>query len=145
MKKSVCELTSDTDSANAELSAVVEYLDMLKDVCVAKTMTCEEKSQRRAAQIAGFREALFILSESVLLQRPQILQRVTIHQHETMSSNIASVKDAVEDVAAKIASTSADTAPLAGQNASSDSGLTAASAMRASGHSPHHRYSSFDA
>ena len=103
-------------------------------------MTCEENSQRRLAEIAGLREALCNLSESALLQRPQILQRVTIHQHETMSSNIASVKDAVEDVAAKIASTSADTAPLAGQIASSDSGLTAASAMRASGHSPHHRY-----
>ena len=61
---------------------MVEYLDKLKDVCVAKTMTCEEKSQRRAAEIAGLKEALSILSESALLQRPQILQRVTIHQHE---------------------------------------------------------------
>ena len=107
LKKSACDLTSDRDPANAELSAVVEYLDKLKDVCVAKTMTYEEKSQRRAPEIAGFREALSILSESALLQRPQILQRVTIHQHETMSSNIASVKDAIGDVAAKIASTSA--------------------------------------
>ena len=88
---------------------MVEYLDKLKDVCVSKTMTYEEKSQRRAAEIAGLREALSILSESALLQRHQILQRVTIHheKHETMSSNIASVKDAIEDVAAKIASTSA--------------------------------------
>ena len=70
-------------------------------------MTCEEKSQTRAAEIAGLREALSILSESALLLRRQTLQRVTIHQHETMSSNIASTKDATEDVAAKIASTSA--------------------------------------
>ena len=70
-------------------------------------MTYEEKSQRRAAEIAGLKEALSTLSESASLQRSQILQRVTIHQHETMSSNIAAVKDAVEGVAAKIASTSA--------------------------------------
>ena len=77
MKKSVCKLTSDMDPANPELSAVVEYLDKLKDVCVAKTMTYEEKSQRRVAEIAGVKEALFILSESVLLRWTQTLQRVT--------------------------------------------------------------------
>ena len=69
-------------------------------------MTCEETSQRRAAEIALLREALSTLSESALLQRSQILHLVTIHQHETMSSNLASTKDAIEDVAANIASTS---------------------------------------
>ena len=69
------------------------------------SMTYEERSQRRAAEIAGPLEALSILSESALLHRRQILHRVTIHQHETMSSNVPSVKDAIEDVAAKIAST----------------------------------------
>ena len=49
LTKSACELTSDRDSANPELPAVVEYLDKHDDVCVAKTMTYEEKSQRRAA------------------------------------------------------------------------------------------------
>ena len=81
LKKSAGELTSDRDSANAELSAVVEYLAKLNDMCVAKAMTYEEKSQRRAAEIAGLKEALSILSESALLQRPQTLQRVTIQQH----------------------------------------------------------------
>ena len=56
----------------------------------------------------------------------QTLQRVNIHQHETLSSHNASAKDASEDVAAKIASISADAASLAGQIAFSDSGLTAA-------------------
>ena len=45
-------------------------------------------------------------------------------------SYIFSTKDAIEDVAAKIASTSADAASLAGQIAFSDSGLAAASAVR---------------
>ena len=56
----------------------------------------------------------------------QTLHRATIHQHETLSSNIVSAKDALEDVAAKIASISADAASLLGQIAFSDSGLTAA-------------------
>ena len=41
--------------------------------------------------------------------------------------NIASMKAAVEDEAAKVASTSADSAPLASQNASWDSDLIEAS------------------
>ena len=69
-----CELTSDRDPANAELSAVAGYLDKLKDARVAKTITYEEKSQRRAAEIAGLCEVLSTLSESALLQRRQTLQ-----------------------------------------------------------------------
>ena len=65
------------DSANAELSAADEYLAELNDMCVAKAMTYEEKSQRHAVEIAGIKEALFILSESALLQWRQPLQRVT--------------------------------------------------------------------
>ena len=80
-----------------------------------------------------FKEALSILSESALLKRRQTLQRVTIRQDETQSSNIASTKDAIEDVAGITASISPDTASHAGQIAFSDSGLTAASAVRAKG------------
>ena len=46
------------------------------------------------------------------------------------TSYIVSTKDTIEDVAAKIASTSADAASLARQIAFSDSGLAAASAVR---------------
>ena len=38
LTKSACELTSDRDPVNAELPAVVKYLDELDDVCVAKTI-----------------------------------------------------------------------------------------------------------
>ena len=40
-------------------------------MCVAKAMKCEEKSQKRAAELSGneLEEALSILSESALLQR----------------------------------------------------------------------------
>ena len=55
---------------------MVEYPDELDDVCVAKTMTYEEKSQRRAAELSGseLKETLSILSESALLQWRQIQQ-----------------------------------------------------------------------
>ena len=53
--KLACELTSDRDPENAELPDVVGYLDKLDDVCVAKTMTYEEKSKRRATESCRLR------------------------------------------------------------------------------------------
>ena len=66
-RKSADESISDRDSGSAELSAVVEYLAKLNDMCIAKVVTYGEKSQRRAAEIAGLKKALSILSESALL------------------------------------------------------------------------------
>ena len=51
--------------------------------------------------------------------------------HETLSSNLATTKAAIEDDDAKVANISTDVASLASQMASSDSDLTAASAVRA--------------
>ena len=48
-----------------------------------------------------------------------------------MSSNLASTEDVIEHEAAKVASTSADSARLASQIAASDSDLTAVSAVSA--------------
>jgi len=81
LKKSAGELTSDGDSASAELSAVVEYLAKLGDMCVPKAETYEEKVRRRTAEITGLKEALSILSESAFLQQPMTLNRVIVHQH----------------------------------------------------------------
>merc|ERR1712227_879743 len=81
LKKSASELTSDRDSANSELSAVVQYLAKLNDMCVAKAETYEEKVRRRTAEISGLKEALSILSESAFLQKAQTLHRVSVHQH----------------------------------------------------------------
>ena len=81
LKKSAGELTSDQDSSNAELSAVVQYLAKLNGMCVAKAETYEEKARRRTAEIAGLKEALSILSESAFLQKAQSLHRVSVHQH----------------------------------------------------------------
>ena len=70
MKKSAGESTSDRNHVNAELSAVVKYLDNRKDMCDAKAES-HGRGRRGAAETSRFNEALSILSESPLLQQPR--------------------------------------------------------------------------
>ena len=81
LEKSAGKLTSDRDFTPAELSAVVEYLAKLNDMCVAKADTFGETARRRAAEIAGLREALSILSQCAVLQQPESLHRVCVQRH----------------------------------------------------------------
>eukprot|EP00928_Gymnodinium_smaydae_P099535 TRINITY_DN952_c0_g1_i2.p1 TRINITY_DN952_c0_g1~~TRINITY_DN952_c0_g1_i2.p1 ORF type:complete len:717 (+),score=175.35 TRINITY_DN952_c0_g1_i2:74-2224(+) len=70
LAKTISELTSDLDSTNAELSAVLEYDGKIKSRCIAKPETYAERSKRRQAEIAGLKEALTILKEeAAFLQR----------------------------------------------------------------------------
>jgi len=70
LDKAVAETTSDREGVNAELDAVLEYSEKLKDMCVAKAEPYEERKTRREAEIAGLKEALQILEgEAVLLQK----------------------------------------------------------------------------
>merc|ERR1719168_288968 len=70
LDKAVAELTSDRSGVQTELDAVLEYLEKLKKICIAKPEPYEERKGRREAEIAGLKEALEILeSEAVLLQR----------------------------------------------------------------------------
>merc|ERR1712066_313549 len=70
LDKSVAELTSDRAGVQTELDAVLEYLDKLKAICIAKAEPYSERKARREAEIAGLKEALQILeSEAALLQR----------------------------------------------------------------------------
>ena len=68
-KKSSDELISNRDSVNTELQAVVSDSPSSM-TCVAKAMKCEEKSEKRAAELFGneLEEALSTLSESALLR-----------------------------------------------------------------------------
>merc|ERR1712060_835616 len=70
LDKQIAELTADRESTDAELSAVNEYYGKIKDRCIAKPETYEERQRRRSAEIAGLKEALAILNdETAFVQR----------------------------------------------------------------------------
>merc|ERR1712012_1333237 len=66
----VAEYSSDRETANAELSAVLEYYSKIKERCIAKPETYAERKRRREAEISGLKEALSILEdETAFVQR----------------------------------------------------------------------------
>merc|ERR1740129_2116663 len=66
----VSEYSSDRETANAELSAVLEYYSKIKERCIAKPETYAERERRREAEISGLKEALSILEdETAFVQR----------------------------------------------------------------------------
>merc|ERR1719382_1187524 len=61
---------TDRESVQTELDSVLDYLAELNKMCVAKAETYEERAAKRAAEVAGLKEALDILnSEAGFLQR----------------------------------------------------------------------------
>jgi len=70
LDKSVSETSSDLEGTQTELSAIVEYLGKLANMCVAKAEPYAERAARRTAEIDGLKEALTILEgEAVLIQQ----------------------------------------------------------------------------
>merc|ERR1719197_2151895 len=70
LDKAIAEMTSDREGKNTELTAVLDYYEKLKDRCIAKPETYEERKARREAEIAGLKEALRILEEeTAFMQR----------------------------------------------------------------------------
>jgi len=66
----VTEYSADRQASNTELSAVLEYYGKIKERCIAKPETYEERKRRRTAEIAGLKEALTILNdETAFVQR----------------------------------------------------------------------------
>ena len=62
--------SADRESANAELSAVLDYYAKIKHLCIAKPETCAARTARREAEIQGLKEALPMLEgETALVQR----------------------------------------------------------------------------
>jgi len=70
LDKQITELASDKGTATTELSAVMEYYGKIKDRCIAKPETYEDRTARRTAEITGLKKALQILdSETAFMQR----------------------------------------------------------------------------
>jgi len=70
LDKEISELSGDRDTSNTELAAVMEYYGKIKERCVAKPETYEERKARREAEISGLKEALSILeNEAAFMQR----------------------------------------------------------------------------
>merc|ERR1719150_2967457 len=70
LDKAIGNLSSDRETANSELSAVNEYYGKIKERCIAKPETYEERQARRTAEINGLKQALAILEdEAAFMQR----------------------------------------------------------------------------
>merc|ERR1719247_2511760 len=70
LDKSISDLSQEKDTTNTELSAVLDYYAKIKDRCIAKPETYEERKARREAEITGLKEALEILeNETAFMQR----------------------------------------------------------------------------
>jgi len=70
LDKTVSELSSDRDTVHEELDGVNDYYGKLKDRCIAKPESYEERKKRREAEIDGLKNALSVLdSEVALTQR----------------------------------------------------------------------------
>merc|ERR1719446_1223988 len=70
LDKSISELSGDRDTTSTELSAVLDYYGKLKERCIAKPETYEQRKARREAEINGLKEALSILeNETAFMQR----------------------------------------------------------------------------
>jgi len=70
LDKSASQTSSDLESTQAELDAIMEYLGKLADMCVAKAEPYAERKRRRDAEIEGLKQALNILDgEAVLMQQ----------------------------------------------------------------------------
>lgn len=72
LDKITSELSSDRDTSNAELEAVLEYYANIKSRCIAKPESYETRKQRRTDEINGLKEALRVLEEETA---PAFVQR----------------------------------------------------------------------
>jgi len=79
LDKSISELEADKATENQELSAVNEYFGKIKERCVAKPSSYEERKARRDAEIKGLKDALASLESEALMQIGS--QRATRRAH----------------------------------------------------------------
>jgi len=63
LDKEISELSGDKDTLSTELAAVNEYYSKIRERCVAKPESYEDRKARREAEINGLKEALQVLEE----------------------------------------------------------------------------------
>lgn len=77
LDKGFTEFSSDRDSAQSELDAVLEYSKSVRGSCELKPETFGERKTRREDEVAGLKEALKILEgEAVFLEKKSSLFRL---------------------------------------------------------------------
>merc|ERR1719325_359513 len=54
--KTATEYSADRETANSELSAILDYYGKIKDRCIARPETYAARKVRRAAEIAGLKQ-----------------------------------------------------------------------------------------
>ena len=54
------DIIGDKETSNTKLASVMEYCGKIKDRCIAKPETYEERTKRRVAEIEGLESALAI-------------------------------------------------------------------------------------
>merc|ERR1719296_46297 len=74
------ELIADRSGVKNELQAVMDYLSRIKEECIAKAETYEERKKRREAEIAGLKEALDTLeNETAFIQKSASRRKLRGH------------------------------------------------------------------
>merc|ERR1719487_1208875 len=61
----IAEVSSDKRTASEQHASVMEYYGKVKDRCIAKPSTFEERSKRREEEIEGLKESLAALDEEI--------------------------------------------------------------------------------
>merc|ERR1712212_349587 len=71
LQQLISDATSDRDSVQAELNAVLEYLEKLRPQCTTEPQSYEDRKARRESEIEGLKDALNILeNETAFVQVP---------------------------------------------------------------------------
>jgi hypothetical protein len=80
LDKDINELVADRSSTATELASVHQYYAMVKERCIAKPETYEERKARRESEIKGLKEALAILSDETAASLLQARKRRSLRQ-----------------------------------------------------------------
>jgi DNA repair exonuclease SbcCD ATPase subunit len=81
LDKGISEYSSDRGGVETELAAVNTYLSEIEGRCIAKAETYSERKERRAAEIAGLKDALTVLeNETALIQKSSRVLRLRRQQ-----------------------------------------------------------------